>query len=106
MCGVEIQKPAHGLASVVGPRQEVVGASCSATRLLLGELPGILTSELVGLVVQGRSGLEMRSGANQVPTPLGAHPAELSRFANVPLLGIVLHHHRPQALYDCQKVQR
>jgi len=103
VCGVELLS-AHGLVSVVGPRQEVVGASCPAIRsTLVGELPGILTSEVVELVVQDRS-LEMRGGADQVPTPLGAHPAELSMLGNVPLLGVALHHCQP--LYDYQKAQR
>jgi len=82
-CGVEVLS-AHVLVRVVGPRQEVVGDSCPATRsTLVGE---ILTSEVVELVVQGPSGVEMRDGADQVPTSLGAY-AELSKLANVPLLG-------------------
>jgi hypothetical protein len=72
--------------------------------MLVGEVPGLLTSEVVEGVAQDR--YEMRGGVDQVPTPLGAHPAEMSRPANVPLLGVVLHHRQPEALCEYQKAQR
>lgn len=97
VCGVDFPS-ARGLASVVGRRQEVGGASCPATRsTLVGELPGILTLKVMELVVKDRAGLVTHGGADQVPTPLGTSPAELSRIANVPLLGIGLHRCQPEA---------
>jgi hypothetical protein len=106
MCVVAVLT-AQGLANVGKHRQEVVGASSPDTRsALVGEL---LMAEVVELVVPNRSELEMRDDADQVPTSLGAYPAELLRLANAPLLGCMgadLLHCQPGAPYDCQKVQK
>jgi len=75
VCGVGLLS-AQGLVNVGDYRQGVVGASCSAIRsALVGGLPGMLTSEVVELVVPDQSELEIRDGADQVPTPLGAYSA-------------------------------